>query len=157
MGFLLGLEYHDIVSYYMANYFEFDINFQIISFQSYFELVFITMIFKLKCINIREYFYFYFKLIVFIALMHTCLFKFPVRFILRYVFDKLNWKGETLNMDLFFSDCLISTSKFCSTQYKRLARFKPLLCMAKHHKNILYQCSKIRLNSINKIRQLFAT
>ena len=106
---------------------------------------------------IQEYFYFYFKLIVFIALMHTCLFKFPVRFVLRYVFDKLNWKGETLNMDLFFSHCLISTNEFCSTQYKRLARFKPLLCMAKHHKNILYQCSKIRLNSINKIRQLFAT
>ena len=110
-----------------------------------------------KYIYIREYVYFYFKLIVFIALMHTCLFKFPVRFILRYVFDKLNWKGETLNMDLFFSDCLISTSKFCSTQYKRLARFKQLLCMAKYHKNISYQCSKIRLNSINKIRQLFAT
>ena len=60
-------------------------------------------------------------------------------------------------MDLLFSHCLISTNKFCSTQYKRLARFKPLLCMVKHHKNILYQCSKIRLNSINKIRQLFAT
>ena len=122
----------------------------------YFELVFISMIFKLK-VYIREYFYFYFKLIVFIALMHTCLFKFPVRFILRYVFDKLNWKGETLNMDLFFSDCLTGTRKFCSTQYKRLARFKQLLCMAKYHKNISYQCSKIRLNSINKIRQLFAT
>ena len=155
MGFLLGLEYHDSVTYYMANYFEFDINFEIISFR-FFEFVFIAMIFKLK-IYIQEYFYFYFELIVFIALMHTCLFKFPVRFILRYVFDKLNWKGETLNMDLFFSHCLISTNKFCSTQYKRLARFKPLLCMAKHHKNILYQCSKIRLNSINKIRQLFAT
>ena len=144
----------------MATYLEFDINFQIINFLivGYFELVFIAMIFKLKIyVYIQEYFYFYFKLIVFIARMHTCLFKFPVRFILRYVFDKLNWKGETLNMDLFFSDCLISTSKFYNTQYKRLARFKPLLCMAKHHKNILYQCSKIRLNSINKIRQLFAT
>ena len=44
MGILLGLEYHDNVIYYMANYFEFDINFQVI----FFELVFIAMIFKLK-------------------------------------------------------------------------------------------------------------
>jgi len=48
MGFLLVLEYHDNVAYYMANYFEFDINFKIISFRLDFKSVFITMIFKLK-------------------------------------------------------------------------------------------------------------
>ena len=71
MGVLLVLEYHDNVTYYMANYFEFDINFEIISFQLHhirkfvivfkdLELVFIAMILKLKIyIYIREYFYFY--------------------------------------------------------------------------------------------------
>ena len=33
MGFLSVLAYHSNITYYMANYFEFDINFEIISFQ----------------------------------------------------------------------------------------------------------------------------
>ena len=35
--------------------------------------------------------------------------------------------------------------------------FQAILCMVKHHKNNDKQCSEIRLKSINKIRQFFAT